>query len=273
MGFSSWGILEICSSLTAETNCREVYSLNNGFGKWTRQWSFWWNVAKQGVWSQRRGSWFFFQISNGYPGVNLDVHKLIWIGLQSLKFGWIIKPGKLHQLIDLSICFGSSRSLVKKQLTWFRSDQHDDVKQFHWIDASRPMVKGSLSTTAWMFQGFLWTRNDTCVLSKSVTPDLGTRKEKHWIWGSRRAPGKCQSLEICHFNEFRIRSSLKHAGKLYYYSLYLMQSIVNWSGSWHTRACCLNSCAGPDIECFMEGISATAWLPLWIEWKWCSERR
>nr|XP_024377380.1 tRNA dimethylallyltransferase 9-like isoform X3 [Physcomitrium patens] len=34
-----------------------------------------------------------------------------------------------------------SRSLVKKQLTWFRSDQHSDVKQFHWIDASQSTEK------------------------------------------------------------------------------------------------------------------------------------
>ncbi|XP_024375389.1 tRNA dimethylallyltransferase 9 isoform X2 [Physcomitrium patens] len=34
-----------------------------------------------------------------------------------------------------------SRSLVKKQLAWFRSNKHSDVKQFHWIDASQPTDK------------------------------------------------------------------------------------------------------------------------------------
>lgn len=41
--------------------------------------------------------------------------------------------------------FFCSRSLVKKQLTWFRSEQHSDVKQFHWIDASQPTVRGPLT--------------------------------------------------------------------------------------------------------------------------------
>jgi tRNA A37 N6-isopentenylltransferase MiaA len=32
---------------------------------------------------------------------------------------------------------------VKKQLTWFRRDDHSEVRLFHWVDASQPLVKKS----------------------------------------------------------------------------------------------------------------------------------
>ncbi|CAK9875997.1 unnamed protein product [Sphagnum jensenii] len=32
-----------------------------------------------------------------------------------------------------------SRNLVKKQLTWFRHDNHNEVGLFHWVDASQPL--------------------------------------------------------------------------------------------------------------------------------------
>lgn len=32
------------------------------------------------------------------------------------------------------------RNLVKKQLTWFRHDNHNEVGLFHWVDASQPLV-------------------------------------------------------------------------------------------------------------------------------------
>lgn len=49
-----------------------------------------------------------------------------------------------------------SRSLVKKQLKWFRSDQHSDVKQFHWIDASQPtdQILEALRKEYWRRPGY-----------------------------------------------------------------------------------------------------------------------
>ena len=53
-------------------------------------------------------------------------------------------------------CFRCRRSLVKKQLKWFRSEQHSDVRLFHWIDASQPTVRAPLSS---ILQGQLMWKN------------------------------------------------------------------------------------------------------------------
>jgi hypothetical protein len=37
---------------------------------------------------------------------------------------------------------------VKKQLTWFRRGDHSEVRLFHWVDASQPLVSTFL-TSLW----------------------------------------------------------------------------------------------------------------------------
>ncbi|CAK9277556.1 unnamed protein product [Sphagnum jensenii] len=59
-------------------------------------------------------------------------------------------------LAFLSAFQNVSRNLVKKQLTWFRRDNHSEVRLFHWVDASQPLenIVSALKKEYWRHPDF-----------------------------------------------------------------------------------------------------------------------